>query len=143
MANVTLLPWVRQGPPGTIGAVDTLSSTQPAVIDLHAVLNINGAPLVQKLLRLRGQITLLGHAFEALNYGLLPRLFTLTPDQKQRVQAGEQALYGYLVKMRGMDLEAFKRWNSKIVSDVIIALGHAARGMKLLTAENPDLLAKN
>jgi hypothetical protein len=100
-------------------------------------------PQIVEVMRLRSQIKLLGHAFEAINYVRLHRLFTLTAEQKRRVEAGERRLYESLVKMRAMDLEAFRRWYSKFVSDIVIAVAHAARGMKLLTPENPDTIAKN
>jgi hypothetical protein len=91
--------------------------------------------------RLRIQIRMLGHALEAINYGQLNKLFTLTPDQQTRLRAGEQALYDYLVKMRAIDLDAFLRWYPKSVANVVIAIAHASRAMKLLTPGNPDTLA--
>jgi hypothetical protein len=101
----------------------------------------NGSPPAQILeaMRLRSQIKLQGHVLEAINYGLLNKLFTLTPEQQKRVRAGEQALYDSLVKMRALDLDAFRRWHSKFISDVVISVGHAVRALKLLTPQNPDL----
>ena len=64
--------------------------------------------------RIRVQIRMLGHAMEAINYGRLHKLFTLTTDQQARLRAGEQALYEFLVKMRTIDLDAFKRWYPEI-----------------------------
>jgi hypothetical protein len=101
----------------------------------------NGSPPAQILeaMRLRSQIKLQGHVLEAINYGLLNKLFTLTPEQQKRVRAGEQALYDSLVKMRALDLDAFRRWHSKFISDVVISVGNAVRALKLLTPQNPDL----
>ena len=48
-------------------------------------------PNVIEAMRLRQQIQVHGHVLEAINYGLLHKLFTLTPDQERRVKAGEQA----------------------------------------------------
>ncbi|MBI1762920.1 MAG: hypothetical protein HYR56_15930 [Acidobacteria bacterium] len=96
-------------------------------------------PQILEAMRLRSQIKMQGHILEAINYGLLNKLFTLTPDQQQRVKAGEQALYESLVKLRALDLDEFRRWHSKFVSDLVIAIGHAVRALKLLTPNNPDL----
>jgi hypothetical protein len=71
----------------------------------------------------------------------LHKLFTLTSDQQIRLRAGEQALYEYLVKMRAIDLDAFKRWHPKSVANVVIAVAHASRALKLLTPDNPDTMA--
>jgi hypothetical protein len=32
-------------------------------------------------------------------------------------------------------------WYPKFISDMVIAVAHAARGMKLLTSDNPDTVA--
>ena len=96
-------------------------------------------PQILEAMRLRSQIKLQGHILEALNYGLLNKLFTLTPEQQPLVKVGEQALYDSLVKLRALDLDAFRRWHPKFVSDLVIALGHAVRALKLLTPNNPDL----
>ncbi len=42
-ANLSFLPWIRQGAAGAIAAVDTLGSRQPAVADVSVVLNVNTA----------------------------------------------------------------------------------------------------
>ncbi len=102
--------------------------------------------MLTEAFKLRGQIKLIGHAFEAINFALLHKLFTLTPDQQRRAKEAEQQLYGLLVKLRATDLEPLRKWDSKFVSDIVIALGHADRAMKLLTPENPDtasFIAKN
>lgn len=94
-----------------------------------------------EVMRYRFQIRMLGHALEAINYALLHKLFTLTPTQKDRLQAGEQLLYEYLVKLRATDMQPHMFWHSKSVSDTVIAVAHAARGLKLLTPQNPDTVA--
>jgi hypothetical protein len=98
-------------------------------------------PNILEVMRYRSQIRMLGHALEALNFGLLHKLFTLTPDQKKRVREGEQMLYDYLVKLRATDLAPYLRWYPKFVSDATIAVAHASRAMKLLTPHNPDTIA--
>jgi len=98
-------------------------------------------PNLLEMERLRIQIRMLGHAMEAINYARLHKLFTLTADQQKRMREGEQMLYEYLVKMRATDLEPFKRWYSKSVNNVVIAVAHASRALKLLTPDNPDTAA--
>lgn len=98
-------------------------------------------PNTVEMMRLRFQIRMLGHAMEAINYARLHKLFTLTPDQQKRLQAGEQALYENLVRMRALDLGPFMHWYPKSVSDIVIATAHAARALKLLTPGNPDTTA--
>lgn len=94
-----------------------------------------------EVMRYRFQIRMLGHALEALNYVQLNKLFTLTPAQKGRLLAGEQLLYQYLVKLRATDMQPHMYWHSKSVSDMVIAVAHASRAMKLLTPQNPDTAA--
>jgi hypothetical protein len=90
----------------------------------------------------RARVKLLGHAFESLNYAKLHKLVTFTPAQEQRLQAGEQALYASIVKLRALDWGMLRRTlGDKFISDIVIALGHATRAMKLLTPDNPDTLA--
>jgi hypothetical protein len=89
--------------------------------------------------RVRTQIRMLGHAMEAINYVRLHKLFTLKADQQIRLRAGEQTLYEYLVKMRAIDLDPFIRWYPKTVANVVIAVAHASRALKLLTPDNPDI----
>ena len=92
--------------------------------------------------KLRARVKLLGHAFEAINYAKLHKLMTFTPAQEQRIQAGEQAMYESIVKLRALDWSSMRRTlGDKFISDIVIALGHATRAMKLLTPENPDTLA--
>lgn len=98
-------------------------------------------PNTLEVMRYRFQIRMLGHALEAINYAQLHKLFTLTPAQKGRLQAGEQLLYEYIVKVRATDLQPHMNWYSKSVSDLLIALAHGSRAMKLLTPQNPDTVA--
>ncbi|HKE04642.1 MAG TPA: hypothetical protein VKE91_11315 [Blastocatellia bacterium] len=92
--------------------------------------------------KLRARVKLFGHAFEAINYARLHNLVTFTAAQERRIQAGERAFYDSLVKMRALDWEMMRKsLGEKFVSDIVIALGHAARAMKLLTPQNPDAIA--
>ncbi len=59
-ANLSFLPWVRQGAAGAISAVDTLGPKQPAVADVSVVLNVNNSPLPAVPLRLRGPADVVG-----------------------------------------------------------------------------------
>ena len=59
-ANLSFLPWIRQGAAGAIGTVDTLGPAQPAVADVAVVLDVNARPLPQVPLRLRGPADVLG-----------------------------------------------------------------------------------
>ncbi|MEO6727242.1 MAG: hypothetical protein ABIU20_01835 [Blastocatellia bacterium] len=96
---------------------------------------------VLEVMRYRYQIRMLGHAMEAINYIQLHNLYALTPAQKGRLRVGEQLLYDFLVKLRATDLQPFMNWYPKFVSDTVIAVAHAARGLKLLTSDNPDTVA--
>ena len=88
----------------------------------------------------RALVKLYGHAFEAINYARLHRLIDFTPSQERRIEAGEQALYESVVRLRAMDWAMLRaRLGDKFISDIVIALGHAVRGMRLLTPDNPDL----
>jgi hypothetical protein len=99
-------------------------------------------PQLVDAFRLRARVKLLGHAFESINYAKLNKLVAFTPAQERRIQAGEQAFYDDLVKMRAADWETLrKKLGDKFVSDIVIGLGHAARAIKLLTPQNPDALA--
>jgi hypothetical protein len=96
---------------------------------------------ILEVMRYRSQIKMLGHAFEAINFGMLHKLFTPKPDQKKRMREGEQMLYDYLIKLRATDLAPYLRWYPKFVNDTTIAVAHASRAMKLLTPDNPDTIA--
>lgn len=98
-------------------------------------------PNTLEVMRYRFQIRMLGHALEAINYAQLHKLFTLTPVQKGKLAAGEQLLYEYLVKLRATDMQPHMNWYNKSVSDLVIAVAHASRALKLLTPQNPDTIA--
>jgi hypothetical protein len=95
-------------------------------------------PQIIDVMSTKQQIQMLGHILETVNYGRLHKLFTLNAEQQRRLKAGEQALYEQLVKLRAYDLDAYRRWHSKFVNDIVIAVGHAVRALKLLTPQNPD-----
>lgn len=59
-ANLSFLPWVRDGAAGAITVVDTLEPAQPAAADVSLVLDVNGAALPPVSLRLRGPADVLG-----------------------------------------------------------------------------------
>lgn len=58
-ANLSFLPWVRQGAAATIGASDTLS-LQTAVANLSVAVTINGTQPVPVTVRLRGPADVVG-----------------------------------------------------------------------------------
>ena len=92
--------------------------------------------------RVRAQVKLLGHAFESINYARLHNLVKFTPSQDRRIQAGEQVFYDNIVKLRALDWDLPRRMlGEKFASDIVIALGHAARALKLMTPQNPDIIA--
>ncbi|MGH9838887.1 MAG: hypothetical protein ACREEM_08895 [Blastocatellia bacterium] len=99
-------------------------------------------PQVVEAFRVRALVKLYGHAFESINYAKLHNLVKFTPAQDRRIQAGEQAFYESLVRLRALDWGVPRRMlGDKFVSDIVIALGHAARALKLLTPQNPDVVA--
>ena len=59
-ANLSFLPWIRQGAAGAIGAVDTLGASQPGAADVSVVLNLNTRALPAVTLRLRGPADVVG-----------------------------------------------------------------------------------
>ena len=59
-ANLSFLPWVRQGAAGAIAAVDTLGPKQPAVADVSVTLKVNADQLPAVPLRLRGPADVVG-----------------------------------------------------------------------------------
>jgi hypothetical protein len=100
------------------------------------------APALVEAFRGRALVKFYGHAFEAINYARLHRLLSLTAEQEDRIQAGEEAFYESIVRVRAMDWGRLRQaLGEKFISDLVIALGHAARAMKLLTPQNPDLAA--
>src|SRR5215204_1806883 len=59
-ANLSLLPWIRQGAAGAINTVDTLGSAQPAAADVSVVVQVNTRALPAVPLRLRGPADVVG-----------------------------------------------------------------------------------
>jgi hypothetical protein len=59
-ANLSFLPWVRQGAAAAIATVDTLGPKQAAVADVSVTLSVNNAPLPAKAVRLRGPADVVG-----------------------------------------------------------------------------------
>jgi hypothetical protein len=102
-----------------------------------------GAPAEQvEAFRLRALVKHYGHAFEAINYAKLHKLITFNAEQQRRISEAETAFYDSLVKLHGLDWAMMKsKLGEKFVSDIVIAVGHAARALKLLTPQNPDTLA--
>jgi hypothetical protein len=99
-------------------------------------------PHLVEAFRRRALIKFYGHAFEAINYAKLHHLMTFTPAQDRRIETGRQDFDESIVKMRAMDWGMLRKsLGEKFISDVVIALGHAARAMKLLTPQNPDTMA--
>lgn len=103
--------------------------------------NVPPPPNVIEMMRLRYQIKLFGHAFETINYVKLNNLFSPTPTQQMRIEAGEKKFYEYAVLLRSTDLDPYLRWYSKFMVEFVIALGHASRALKLLTPDTPDAVA--
>lgn len=92
--------------------------------------------------RLRALIKHYGHAFEAINFAKLHKLASFNSEQENRIREGEGAFYDSLVKMQAVDWAMMKtKLGEKFVSDIVIAIGHAARALKLLTPQNPDTAA--
>ena len=55
---------------------------------------------------------------------------------------GDVTLDGSIVRLRALDWGSLRQsLGEKFVSDIVIALGHAARALKLLTPQNPDTIA--
>jgi hypothetical protein len=59
-ANLSFLPWIRQGAAGAIGTPDSLTPKQAAVADVSVVLNVNTTTLPVVPLRLRGPADVVG-----------------------------------------------------------------------------------
>ena len=99
-----------------------------------------GAPPAELIdvMSLKYYIVTIGHALEALNFVRLNRLLPITPGQNSVIDRHEQRLFEGLTRMRGYNLDTFFRWDPKFVSDIVIGLSHALRGLKLLGPDNPD-----
>src|SRR6478609_3046991 len=59
-ANLSFLPWVRQGASGAIDIVDSLGPAQPAVADISITLSVNNDMLPPVPVRLRGPADVVG-----------------------------------------------------------------------------------
>jgi hypothetical protein len=59
-ANLSFVPWVRQGAAAAISTADTLGPAQQAVAELTAALAVNGAPVPSLTVRLRGPADVVG-----------------------------------------------------------------------------------
>ena len=59
-ANLSFLPWVRQGAAAAISATDTLAANLPGAALLSANLSVNGTPTPAVSLRLRGPADVVG-----------------------------------------------------------------------------------
>lgn len=59
-ADLSFLPWIRQGAASAIATVDTLGSTQAAVADVSITLRVNNAPMPAVPVRLRGPADVVG-----------------------------------------------------------------------------------
>jgi hypothetical protein len=125
-----------------LAADATASDGEYDEADAKAPAGQKAPPPVMTAFKLRARLKLLGHAFESINFIRKHQLMTFTPAQEKRIQAGEQALYESIVGLRALDWASLRKMpGEKFISDVVIALGHAARGMKLMTAQNPDVAA--
>jgi hypothetical protein len=119
-----------------------LKGDAEAIVTEYAAQGQGAPPQVVEAFRVRALVKHYGHAFEAINFARLHKLVTFSPAQERRIQAGEQAFYESLVRMRALDWGVPRRMlGDKFASDIVIALGHAARAMKLLTPQNPDAIA--
>jgi hypothetical protein len=117
-----------------------LKSDALAIVDDYAREAKGAASPIVQAFTTRALVKLYGHAFEAINYARLHRLIDFTPSQERRIEAGEQGLRESIVQLRAMDWAMLRnRLGDKFISDIVIALGHAVRGMRLLTPDNPDL----
>lgn len=117
-----------------------LRSDAEAIEREYAQEAAGAAPQLVEAFSTRALVKLYGHAFEAINYARLHELVKFTPGQERRITAGEQAMYESLIRLRGMDWAMLRRsLGDKFISDIIIALGHASRALKLTTPQNPDL----
>lgn len=59
-AQLSFLPWVRQGAAAAITRADTLGAAQPAVAEIAVTLSINGTPEAPVTVRLRGPADVTG-----------------------------------------------------------------------------------
>jgi hypothetical protein len=107
-------------------------------------------PIVVEGLLVRAVIKLYGHAQESISYVNLHRLLNFSPGEERRFADSEAQLEKSILRLRALDWGALRRNVNQMlgpgkgdvfISDIIIALGHAARGLKLRGANNPDTAA--
>ncbi|MFM8395477.1 MAG: hypothetical protein ACKOB4_16305, partial [Acidobacteriota bacterium] len=109
-----------------------LTSDAVAIQREYAREAAGAAPYLVDAFTTRALVKLYGHAFEAINYARLNELVTFTPAQERRIAFGAQAMYESLIKLRGMDWGLLRRnLGDKFISDIVIALGHNSRALKL------------
>ena len=119
-----------------------LAGDSRAIQQEYAQESAGAAPYLVEAFTTRALVKLYGHAFESINYARLHRLIPFTAAQERRIAAGAQAMYESLIKLRGMDWGLLRRnLGDKFISDIVIALGHNSRALKLLTDQNPDTAA--
>jgi hypothetical protein len=107
-------------------------------------------PIVVDALYLRAVIKLYGHALESTGYIKLHKLMNFSTGEERRFTDSVTQLEKSILRIRALDWGALKRNVNQMlgpgkgddfISDIIIALGHAARGMKLNGPNNPDTAA--
>ncbi len=107
-------------------------------------------PIVVNSLYLRALIKLYGHAFESINYVKLHSLLAFSSGEDRRFADGGVQLERAILNIRSLDWSLLRRnvdqmlgpgRGDTFISDIIIGLGHASRGMKLLSPQNPDVAA--
>ena len=94
--------------------------------------------MVIQMLSHKSIVKLNGHVFESVNFARLKKTFEPNADQQKLIQKGEQKLFESITALRAMNLEGVKNFNAGQVNEVVIAVAHAVRGLKLLSAANPD-----
>lgn len=119
-----------------------LKGDAEAITAEYAAAGAGAATEQVEAFRVRALVKHYGHAFEAINYAKLHKLTTFTAEQQRRITEAETEFYGSLVKLQSLDWAMMKtKLGEKFVSDIVIAVGHAARALKLLTPQNPDTVA--
>lgn len=107
-------------------------------------------PIVVDALYLRAVVKLYGHALESTSYIKLHKLMSFSPGEDRRFADSVAQLEKSILRIRALDWGALKRNVNQMlgpgkgddfISDIIIALGHAVRGMKLDGPNNPDTAA--
>ena len=108
------------------------------------------SPLLVEALYLRAVIKLYGHALESISYVKLHHLLEFPSGEERRFADATAQLEKSVLRLRAIDWGVLRRTVNQMlgpgkgdvfISDIIIALGHASRGMKLLGPGNPDTAA--